>query len=85
MGPIPNDALVGSSELPATARTGLTRWLFALDAQGKAAFQRFLGASELRIPSPAHYEAMRHVLRAARARGQDALPPESRMRMRISR
>jgi phosphonate transport system substrate-binding protein len=85
MGPIPNDALVGSNELPASARAGLTRWLLALDPRSKQIFERFIGATAFRVPAPEHYDAMRHVLRAARARGQDALPPESRMRMRVGR
>lgn len=85
MGPIPNDALVASAQLPAAARSGLARWLLALDVRGKNAFTRLLGASDFRVPAPDHYDALKHALRAARARGHDALPPESRMRMRVGR
>jgi phosphonate transport system substrate-binding protein len=89
MGPIPNDALVASTELPAGARSSLTRWLLTLDAQAsgraKHIFERLLGAGDFRVPAPNHYEMLRHALRAAHARGHDALPPESRMRMRVGR
>ncbi len=85
MGPIPNDALVGSHELPVTARAALTRWLLALDAESRGGFERLMGTGDLRVPSRSHYDDLRHVLRAARARGQDALPPSSRMRMRVAR
>ncbi|MBC7017853.1 hypothetical protein, partial [Salmonella enterica] len=82
MGPIPNDALVASSEVPAGTRSSLTRWLLTLDGRAKQIFERLLGSGDFRIPAPNHYEMLRHALRAAHARGHDALPPESRMRMR---
>jgi phosphate/phosphite/phosphonate ABC transporter binding protein len=85
MGPIPNDTLVGSHELPASARATLTRWLLALDAPSRAVFEKLMGTGDLRVPSPTHYAELKHVLRAARARGHDALPPSSRMRMRVAR
>lgn len=89
VGPIPNDALVASSALPAGARSTLARWLFALErdpsatgGRARAAFDRLLGASDFRVPSDEHYKALEHTLRVAHARGQDGLPPSSRMRMR---
>ncbi len=85
MGPIPNDALVASSNLPAHARSALTRWLLALDDRSRAIFEGMLGSGDFRVPAQNHYEMLRHALRAAHARGHDALPPESRMRMRIGR
>jgi len=81
-GPIPNDALVGSNELPAATRAGVTRWLLALDPASRGLFERLLGASDFRVPSPEHYVSLEHALRAARARGHDALPPESRRSLR---
>jgi phosphonate transport system substrate-binding protein len=84
-GPIPNDALVASMELPTPARTGLTRWLLDLDPRARDLFERILGAHDFRVPSPDHFDALRHSLRAARARGHDALPPESRRAMRAAR
>jgi phosphonate transport system substrate-binding protein len=83
MGPIPNDALVASTELPATARASITRWLLALDPRAKDLFERILGAHDFRIPSPDHFEALRHSLRAARARGHDAMPRDSRRGLRV--
>ncbi|MBS2013140.1 MAG: phosphate/phosphite/phosphonate ABC transporter substrate-binding protein [Deltaproteobacteria bacterium] len=85
MGPIPNDALVAASGLPAHARAALTRWLLSPDANAKALFERLVGSGDFRLAAENHYEMLRHGLRAAHARGHDALPPESRMRMRIGR
>jgi len=85
MGPIPNDALVASSEVPAAARSALTRWLLTLDGRAKEIFAGLLGSGDFRVPATDHYEVLRHALRAAHARGHDALPPSSRMRMRVGR
>jgi phosphonate transport system substrate-binding protein len=85
MGPIPNDALVAATEVPAAARSALTRWLLTLDGRAKAIFDGLLGSGDFRVPAPNHYEVLRHALRAAHARGHDALPPSSRMRMRVGR
>lgn len=85
MGPIPNDALVASSELPAAARSALTRWLLSLDGRARELFDMLLGSGDFRVPAPNHYEMLRHGLRAANARGHTALPPDSRMRLRIGR
>lgn len=90
MGPIPNDALVAATAMPAGARSSLTRWLLALGGspdslRAKKIFEGLLGSGDFRIPASNHYEMLRHALRAAHARGHDALPPDSRMRMRIGR
>lgn len=85
MGPIPNDALVAARDLPVSARSGLLRWLVSLDDTARERFDRVLSASEFRVPAPDHFDALRHVVRAARARGHDALPSDSRMRMRVWR
>ncbi len=92
IGPIPNDALVASSHLPAGDRSAVTRWLLSLNgardaekARALELFGRLLGATDFRVAATDHYEALRHTLRAARARGQDALPPDSRMRVRTPR
>jgi phosphonate transport system substrate-binding protein len=85
IGPIPNDALVANAELPATARSAVARWLLAPDARARELFARLLDAKDFRVPAPDHYDALRHAVRAARARGHDALPPESRRRIRAGR
>lgn len=85
MGPIPNDSLVAASELPAAARSALTRWLLSPDDRGRELFQELMDTSEFRVPAPDHYHALRHALRAARARGHAALPAESRMRIRVGK
>ena len=84
-GPIPNDALVAAADVPAAARSALTRWLLTLDGRAKEIFDALLGSGDFRIPATNHYEVLRHALRAAHARGHDALPPSSRMRMRVGR
>ncbi len=85
MGPIPNDALVAANELPAAARSALTRWLLTADGRTKEIFETLLGAGDFRMPAANHYEVLRHALRAAHARGHDSLPPDSRMRMRVGK
>lgn len=84
-GPIPNDALVASNELPIPCRSSLTRWLLDLDPRARDLFERVLGAHDFRVPSTDHFDALRHTLRAARARGHDAMPPESRRGIKIAR
>lgn len=84
-GPIPNDAVVASNAMSASARASLTRWLLALDPRGRAVFDRVIGATDFRVASREHFEPLRHLLRAARARGFDALPPESRLALRVAK
>ena len=85
MGPIPNDALVAANEVPAAARSALTRWLLTVDGRARQIFETLLGSGDFRVPAENHYEVLRHALRAAHARGHDALPPDSRMRMRVGK
>jgi phosphonate transport system substrate-binding protein len=84
-GPIPNDALVGSNELPATARSSITRYLLDPAPRARDLFHRLLGANDFRVPSPGHYDSLKHMLRAARARGQDALPSSSRTGIKVGK
>jgi phosphonate transport system substrate-binding protein len=84
-GPIPNDALVGSNELSASARSSITRWLLDPSPRARDLFGRLLGSSDFRVPSVDHYDALKHTLRAARARGHDADPSSSRMGIRVAR
>ena len=85
MGPIPNDALVAANDLPAAARSALTRWLLTADGRAREIFETLLGSGDFRVPAANHYEVLRHALRAAHARGHDSLPPASRMRMRVGK
>ncbi len=84
-GPIPNDALVGSNELSASARSSLTRWLLDPSARARELFARLLGSGDFRVPSIEHYKPLEHMSRAARARGHDADPSSSRMGIRAAR
>ncbi len=84
-GPIPNDALVASNELSASARSSLARWLLGPSPTARELFVRLLGSGDFRVPSPSHFDPLKHMLRAARARGQDALPSSSRTGLRVFR
>jgi ABC-type phosphate/phosphonate transport system substrate-binding protein len=84
-GPIPNDALVGSNELPASVRSAVTRWLFDPTPRARDLLQRLLGSGDFRVPSPAHYDPLRHMLRAAHARGHDGSPSSSKAGIRAAR
>jgi phosphonate transport system substrate-binding protein len=85
MGPIPNDAVIACAAMPAATRAALTRWLLTIDERPKQLFERLLGSGDFRVPALNHYEMLRHALRAAHARGHDALPRDSRMRMRVGK
>ncbi|MBX3264563.1 MAG: phosphate/phosphite/phosphonate ABC transporter substrate-binding protein [Labilithrix sp.] len=84
-GPIPNDALVGSNELSAPTRSSLTRWLLGPSPRARELFRTLLGGSDFRVPTHAHYDPLKHMARAARARGHDAGPSSSRMGIRVAR
>jgi phosphate/phosphite/phosphonate ABC transporter binding protein len=75
IGPIPNDAVVASTLLPASVRSAVTRWLLALEERPRQILAELLHAGDFRVASPTHYESLRHTVRAARARGVDSLPP----------
>jgi phosphonate transport system substrate-binding protein len=76
-GPIPGDAFVGSTDIPAHARSAVTRFLLD-ESDGKKVLGKLLRTSGLRIATRDHFDGLRHVLRTAHARGYDALPPASR-------
>jgi phosphonate transport system substrate-binding protein len=79
-GPIPNDAIVVSNQLPIEARQALLRWLLALDARGKELFGELVRAEGFRTAQPSHFEALRRLLEQSKSLGQG--PPSSR---RVSR
>jgi phosphonate transport system substrate-binding protein len=68
-GPIPNDAIVGSAKLPLHLRGSLTRWLLHLSAREQELFHRLLRSAEFRVFAPAHFDPLKHMIRAARSRG----------------
>jgi ABC-type phosphate/phosphonate transport system substrate-binding protein len=84
-GPIPNDALVGSNELSASTRGAVTRWLLDPTDRARELLKSVLGASDFRVHNPSHYDSLKHMLRTARARGQDAMPSDSRTGLRVAR
>lgn len=73
-GAIPNDAIVASSKLTLPVRASLTRWLLQLGARERDLFEKLLRAIEFRVISPAHFDPLKHMIRAARARGY-TIPP----------
>jgi phosphonate transport system substrate-binding protein len=80
-GPIPLDAFVAAASVPAHARLAVTRYL--LDGTAEHALTELLDTKTMRIATREHFDAFRHVLRAARARGYAALPPKSRRAIRV--
>ncbi len=72
VGPIPNDAIVASTRVQASVRTGLTRWLLSPDTRSQELLAELFQVRAFRIASGAHFDALRHMVRAARARGFDA-------------
>jgi phosphonate transport system substrate-binding protein len=83
-GPIPNDAIVAAARLPSSVKTALTRWLLNLDERSKAILTELFHVKAFKLSTPTHFEPLRHMLRAARARGYDVrtlraslLPPQA--------
>jgi len=74
-GPIPNDAIVASAQLPLPVRASLRRWLLQLAQRDKDLFQQLLRASEFRTFPDGHFDPLKHTIRVARARGFSMPPP----------
>jgi phosphonate transport system substrate-binding protein len=72
IGPIPNDAIVASSRVPASVRSSLTRWLLGPDERSRDLLAELFQVRSFRVASSAHFDELRHMLRAARSRGYDA-------------
>jgi phosphonate transport system substrate-binding protein len=71
IGPIPNDAMVAASRMPAAVRSSLTRWLLAPDEKSRDLLAELFQVRTFRVVTSAHFDPLRHVIRAARARGFD--------------
>jgi phosphonate transport system substrate-binding protein len=71
LGPIPNDAIVAAARLPMPARAGLARWLHGPDARSMELLEELFHVRAFRVAPGGHFEPLRHMLRAARARGFD--------------
>jgi len=74
-GPIPNDAIVGSSKLPLPTRAAVTRFLLEVSAREKQLFEQLLRATEFRVSRAGHFEPLKHMVRIARVRGMSIPPP----------
>ncbi len=81
-GPIPGDAIVAATSVPAHARLAVTRYLLDVTNEEQI-LTKLLRAKALRIATRDHFDPLRHVLRTARARGYAALPPLSRRAIRV--
>jgi ABC-type phosphate/phosphonate transport system substrate-binding protein len=68
-GPIPNDLIVVARSLPVTVRSAIQRWLLDLDDRSKELFSEVIHSKEFRVPSAAHFQPLRAMLAAGRARG----------------
>ncbi len=72
-GPIPNDALVVSSQLSVDTRSRLLRWFLDLrDERVKKFCGDLFGASAFRVAAPEHFAALQQMMWAARANGDVA-------------
>lgn len=81
-GPIPGDAIVAATAVPAHARLAVTRYLLDVTNEDQV-LTKLLRTKSLRIATRDHFDSLRHVLRTARARGYAALPPASRRAIRV--
>jgi phosphonate transport system substrate-binding protein len=72
LGPIPNDAMVASTRVPASVRSSLTRWLLAPDERTQELLAELFQVRSFRVASGAHFDSLRHLVRAARSRGVDS-------------
>ena len=68
-GPIPNDMIVVSKGLPIAVRASVQRWLLDLDARSKELFGEIIHGTQFRVPAAAHFQPLRAMMAAARARG----------------
>jgi phosphonate transport system substrate-binding protein len=69
IGPIPNDAIVAATRLPASLKAGLTRWLLTPDARSQEILAELFQVRAFKVAPAAHFEPLRHMVRAARTRG----------------
>jgi phosphonate transport system substrate-binding protein len=69
IGPIPNDVIVASTKVPAAVRSALTRWLLAPDDRSCELLAELFQVRTFKVANEAHFETLRHAIRAARARG----------------
>ncbi len=72
VGPVPNDAILAARSTSATDRSALVRWLLHADEPSRGPLTDLLSTTHFRVPTGDHFEPLRHMLRAARARGYDA-------------
>lgn len=75
-GPIPNDGIFAAPHVPEELRNKLLEVLLAPDAALRASLDAVLRAETFRAATPMHYDPLRKMIKAAKAR-TDA-PPSSR-------
>ncbi len=70
-GPIPNDAIVASAQLPVDMRSRLLRWFLDLkDERAKKHCADLFGASSFRVAAQEHFAALQQMMWAAKANGE---------------
>jgi len=70
VGPIPNDAILVSTKLPAEVCAKVLEWLLDPPSRVRELLATLVRADGFRVASPAHFDPLRRTLRAARARGE---------------
>lgn len=74
-GPIPNDAMVATPELAGIERARFLRFLLDPDERARALLGDVFNTGDFRVAHPEHFAPLRHMLRAALARGHSLPPP----------
>ncbi len=74
-GPIPNDAMVATSELVGVERARVMRFLLDPTERARGLLQDVFNTGDFRVAHPEHFGPLRHMLRAALARGHSMPPP----------
>ncbi len=68
IGPVPNDAILLSTKVRAGDRLRLVRWLLEPDHPSRGPLKELMSTNVFRTPSPAHFIALREMLRARKVR-----------------
>ena len=76
-GPIPNDAVVVTPELVGIERARFLRFLLDPNEHARALLRDVFNTGDFRVAHPEHFAPLRHMLRAALARGHSLPPPAS--------
>ena len=68
LGPVPNDAVLTSVKVRTTDRLRLVRWLLEPEKPSQGPLKELMSTHVFRTPTPAHFLALREMLRARKMR-----------------